>query len=119
MTSLVSHVAMHRLWRESGQTNRNIFRPLGTRRAVLHPFTGRGDHGLTRHQIHRATAMRHAEHSPQHKGVLVELRSLTRFDPATRTAHVRDADPFVAGVYAAYVFVNQLGLVPRGFNPRR
>lgn len=61
----------------------------------------------------------HAQRALQHDGELVELGLLTGLNPSLRTAHVGDADRSVFGVYAADIFVNELGLVAGGGDARR
>src|ERR1700745_59837 len=60
--------------------------------------------------------MRDAQHPFQHNGELVELWSLSRLDPALRTAHVRHAHASRLRIHAADVLVNELRLIPRGLN---
>jgi hypothetical protein len=62
------------------------------------PFAGVSDERLSCLQVEDAIFVRHAERAFEHDGELIEFRCLARFNPAARTAHVRDAEPRFAGV---------------------
>jgi hypothetical protein len=72
--------------------------------------------------------MFHAQHAAQNYRVFIEFGSLSGFLPSARTAHVGDAQRVLAGIYPAYVLVDQFGPVsgrqdagwridPLGHNP--
>ena len=109
-------VSMHGLHREGGDTDGDVFGAFGARSGVLDPFAGVGDYGLAGFHFQSSAIVSDFERSLQHDGELVEIRLLPGFDPSLRAAHVGDADGGSCGVYAADVFINQLGLVAGGLN---
>ena len=88
--------------------------PSATRRAVAHPFAGRGDDRLAGGDVEDAALVLDAQDAAQHDGDFLELGPLSRFLPSSRRHHPRDAHGPVAGVDAAREFVNLLRLVPGG-----
>ncbi len=60
-----------------------------------------------------------AQSSPQHQRVFIELRGLSRFFPALRTAHVSHAEAGSARVDATHIFLDNFGFVSRRFNAGR
>src|SRR5690606_38141446 len=82
---------------------------LGT--AVAHPFSRPGDDCLSGAHVERAALVFDAEHAAQDDGDFLEGGSLTGLDPAAGRHHARDADTLVAGVDAAGIFLDALGLV--------
>src|SRR5258708_25473861 len=78
-----------------------------------------GDDGLPGRHIQFTGFMLNPQRSPQDYGVLVKFRSLARFLPAFRTAHVGNADAGGRGVDMPDIFFDDLGLASRGFDARR
>src|SRR5689334_17033251 len=105
---------MNGLWRKRGQTYGDVFGAFRLWRAVLHPFPGASDHCLPGVHIQRAIPVRHAQRASEHNRELVELRSLTRFNPSARTAHVSHAQARLAAVHAADVLVDEFRFIACG-----
>ena len=112
-------IAMHRLGRERWQTNGYIFRAAGMRRAVLHPFPSVRNHSLTGLHFEHPISVRDTQRALEHDGELIELGRLAGFDPAVRTAHVRNADSRFAGVHPPDEFLDDFRFVSRSGNPGR
>ncbi len=96
--------------RESRTTYCYVFRAFGFRSTVADPLSAAGNHRLTFAYIERPAAGFDPEQTAKDDGVFVEVRRLTRLDPAAGAAHVGDADVIARGVHVAYIFVDQLGL---------
>ena len=84
-------IPVYRLHRESRHTDRNVFGAFPLGRAVPHPFAFAGNHSLAGVHIHRSSAIFHPQHSFENNRELLELRCLTRFQPAAGAAHVCNA----------------------------
>src|SRR5947209_14224065 len=84
-----SDVAMHGFHGEGRQTHGDVLSALGARRRVLHPLPFVRDDGLAGIDVGDAVARDDAQRAAQDDGVFVELRSLSRLDPAARTVHPR------------------------------
>src|SRR5207237_10245102 len=96
-----SAVAMDAVRRERGQAHGNVLRALRLRRAVLDPLATARDHRLPRADVERTARVTHAQHAAQDDRVLVEVRRLSRLDPAGGAPHVRDAHRLVLRIYRA------------------
>src|SRR5262245_11664124 len=110
---------MDQLRRKGRQADSDILGAVGLGRAVLHPFATMSDDRLTGTDVESAAAVGDAQQAPQHDSELVELRLLTRLDPAAGAAHVCDADLLVTRVYSSHILVDQFRLVARGLDARR
>src|SRR5437879_10353089 len=108
---------MHRLRRESRQAKSDVLRAAGKWNRVEDPFAAVRDDGLPGRHIQFAEFMLHSQRAPQDYGVLVKFRSLARFLPAFRTAHVSNAAVRSRRVDTAHVFFNDLRLISSGFAP--
>jgi len=104
---------MHRPRRKCRQTHCYIFRAVGVRRAVLHPLARVRDHSLAGGHIERTVLVADKQRTFQHDSEFIETRCLTRLNPTTRAAHVRDAEPRFSGVHAPDEFINEFRFVPR------
>src|SRR3954469_6606412 len=93
-------VAMHGVGRERGQADGNVLRTTRLRRAVADPLTGTRDDRLSGADVEHAAVMLDADQPFQNDGDLLELRALSRLEPAFRRHHPRHADIRVAGVHA-------------------
>src|SRR5438034_10678195 len=102
---------MNDVRRKRGETDRDVLRPFFAGRGVLHPFSARDDDRLAGADVERAAPGGHTHRAAQHDGVLVELRRLSRLDPAARTAHPRDARVRGAGVHAPDELLDQFRFV--------
>src|SRR5438034_7034357 len=102
---------MNDVRRKRGEPDRDVLRPFFAGRGVLHPFSARDDDRLAGADVERAAPGGHTHRAAQHDGVLVELRRLSRLDPAARTAHPRDARVRGAGVHAPDELLDQFRLV--------
>src|SRR4051812_31579873 len=112
-------VAMHRLGRERGQADGNVLRTTRLRRAVADPLTRMRDDRLSGTDVEHATFMLDADQPVQDEGDLLELRALSRLQPAFGRHHARDADFRVAGVHATRELLDPLRLVAGGFDHGR
>src|SRR5689334_2072853 len=110
-------IAMDRLWRECRETNGYIFSRFGWG-GVLDPFARMRDDGLPCADIKFTVFVPNMERSPEHNGELLKFRSLSRFHPSLRAAHVRNTEPALLRIYPAHIFINQLGHVAGGANSR-
>jgi len=63
-------VAVNRVRRKSEQANRDVFRSLGSRRAVPHPFTGVDDDSLARRNFTDAVTSFDLQLTFQHYGLI-------------------------------------------------
>src|SRR5215471_10217983 len=108
---------MNGLRRKCRQTNRNIFRSLRIRRAVLYPLGSVSNNRLAGPHVYHAVFMRDAQRTFEHEGEFIEFWRLPRFDPTARAAHVRDAQARLAGVHAADKFVDEFGLIAGSRDP--
>src|ERR1043166_5076146 len=104
-------IAMHRVHAERRHADGDVLRAVVAGRRVLHPLAFRRDDCLAGFDVRRSVARRDAKRSAQHDRVLVELRRLSRLDPAARALHPRDAHGAVAGVHAPDVLFDDLVLV--------
>ena len=102
---------MHGLGRERWQTDGDLLRAFGMRRAVLHPFTRVGDNSLCGLHVEHTRFVRHAERALENNGEFVEFRCLARFYPAARTADVRDAKSRFTGVHTSDEFLDDFRFV--------
>ena len=107
---------MHRVGRKGGKTDRDVFGATRLRRRVLEPLPAIGDYGLSGADVESTVLVLDPQHAFQNDGELIELRLLAGFGPALGATHVGNADSCGLAVYTANVLVNQLGLVPCGFN---
>src|SRR3954471_6549442 len=95
------------------------------RRAVAHPLTGLGVHGLPRRRDERPAVVLDEYGAREHHSPLVEVRLLPGLGPPRRTRHVRDAHPRLAGVDDPDVLADGLRRCPcrlalgRSFTQRR
>jgi len=105
---------MDGLGREGGQADGNVFGALGTGRAVLDPFSGGRNDGLTGRNVKRSCFVSNTQAATEDESVFVEVRRLAGLDPAGRTAHVRDTDLFVTGIHPADKLFYDFGPVPGG-----
>jgi hypothetical protein len=112
-------IPMHSCWRKRGQTNRNVFGTPRFGRGVLDPLTGICDHSLSGMHVKASALMLESQQSLEHDRELYEFRPLTRLNPTFRATHVCNASRGGSSVHAANVFVDDLGLVPRSFDPSR
>jgi len=83
---------MDGLGREGGETDSNVFSTTRKRRRVAYPFTAACQNRLSGSDIQCTGLMLNPQCAVQDYRVLVKLRSLSRFFPAFRAAHVGDAD---------------------------
>ena len=109
-----SLVPVNRLHRERRQTDSNIFRASLGRSGILDPLPTMRNHGLTRHHVHLTILVPHSHHALEYQSKFVELRSLSRFLPSLRAAHVGYADARTVRVHSSNLFVDQLGFASRG-----
>ena len=105
---------MDGLGRKGGKADGNVFGALGPGRAVLDPFSGVSDDRLTGRNVKSSFLVSHTKAAPQDESIFVEVRRLAGLDPAWRTAHVRDADLFVAGIHPANKLFYDFGFGPGG-----
>jgi hypothetical protein len=77
---------------------------------------GMRNHRLPSVHIQPAVLMLDMQRSPQHNRELIELRRLSRLNPARRTSHVRHTYRVRLRIHAPDVFINELGLVPSSLN---
>ena len=108
---LGSVIPMHGLRRECRQADGDVFCAVGIWRAVLHPFADASDDSLPGFHVEHTSLVRHAERAFEHNAEFIELRRLTRFDPAARTAHVRDAESRFTGDHPSDEFLDDLRFV--------
>ena len=108
---------MYGIGRKGWKAHGDIFGALGLRCAVAHPFAGVRHHCLAGVHVHLAAHVLHAQRAAQNHGQLFELGCLPGLLPSARTTHMRDTDVAAAGIHPSDVFVDELGLVPRSFDP--
>lgn len=108
---------MHICWRECRDTYRDVLRCfIGS--GILDPFAGMSDYGLAGRYIERSTFVHHVELAPNHNGVLLELRSLSRLLPSRGAAHVGNAEAISFRIYAAKKLVNMFRHVAGSLDAR-
>src|SRR4051794_34657593 len=113
-------VAMDRAGRERRQADRDVLGAAGGGRRVAHPLAGTHEHGLTGAHVERLfPVLLDPQDALDHDRVLVEVRPLTRLEPALGRTHVGDADALLARVDATDVLVDQLRLGARRLDARR
>src|SRR5258708_2281859 len=78
--------------RKCRYTHGDVFRPIGTRRAIADPLALVCNDALPGPYLQHPTAMLDSHQALQHDGVLVENRLLARLAPTWGTGHVRDAE---------------------------
>src|SRR5688572_26611952 len=105
--------------RKRGQADRDVFRSLRFRRAVLNPLARRRDDRLPGAHVEAAAFVLHPHHPAQHDGDFLELGSLARLDPAGRRSHPGDADAAVPAVHAADKLLNPLRFRAGGLDDGR
>ena len=115
-----SFVPVHRLHRECGQADGDVFGAAFLRCGVAHPLAGVGDDRLSGVDVEQSSvpSVLDPQHSFQHDREFVELGSLAGLEPSLRAAHVGDAGGGSFRVDAADVFVDEFGLVAGGLNSR-
>ena len=82
---------MHRLRRERGQADSDVFGAIGMRRAVLHPFAGVRHDGLSSGDFEDTLLVFHLQCSLEHHGEFIKFRCLAGLHPAAGAPHVRKA----------------------------
>ena len=105
--------------RERRYTNGDILRAFLQRRTITHPFTSLDDNGLSSGNVDHAGPMLDAQQAREHDCIFIKLRRLPRLDPATWTAHMRNAYSGVARIQSAHILIDQLGLVARRLDSGR
>jgi len=110
---------MDRFHCEGRQANRDVFGAFRMRRAVLDPFAGAGDDGLAGEDFEDAVLVFHLQAAGEDEGVFVKLGGLAGLGPAAGAAHPGEAEPGLAVVHVADVFLDDLGLVAGGGDARR
>src|ERR1700683_975383 len=110
---------MHRVRRERGQANRDVFRAASLGTALPNPLSRMGDDALAGVNIEGAAAMLDAQHATEHDGDLLELRLLPRLDPSLRRDHAGDAHGAMVRIYPARIFLARFRLVAGGLDDRR
>src|SRR5579862_1865320 len=103
-SAVPSRISMYRCRRKCRQTDCDVLCTIRFGSAVLNPFSGMAYDGLACVNIQDTTSVRDPQHSFQNDGELFKIRSLPWLDPATRTAHVGDADFSVARIHPTNVF---------------
>jgi hypothetical protein len=78
-----------------------------------------GDHSLACVYVNHAVALLDPQGAVQHHGKFFKFRGLAGFLPASGAAHMGDAGCAGGGIYSSDIFVNQLGFVASGLDPRR
>ena len=109
---------MRRIQRKSGTANGDILSSVRPGRAIPYPFSSRRYYRLTGCNIHRAAFVFHPQDAFEYHRVFLEIGRLPGLDPASGTAHVRNANLCGFRVHAAYVFIDQLGFIARCSDPR-
>src|SRR6516164_462413 len=99
---------MHYLGGERWKTDGNILGSTWMRCAVLNPFARGRDDRLVCCHFEGSALMGHAQRAFNHERELVEFRCLTRFHPAFRAAHTRDAQAGIVSVHTPYEFLDEL-----------
>src|SRR5271169_5734270 len=107
---------MDALEREGGKTYGDIIRAVLVRSGITNPFAGMCNNSLSCGNVERSRLMFDAQRAPENDGEFVEGRSLSRFDPPCRTAHMGDTCGGGLRIDPSNVFVDELGLVARGLN---
>src|SRR6516164_4580327 len=102
---------MDRLRRECGQTNGDVLRTIGARRAVADPLAFPYHDGLSGMDIECTRVRFHLQRPFQDDGVFVERGCLTWLAPASGASHRGDAHRGFAAVDMSNVLVDPLGLV--------
>jgi hypothetical protein len=112
-------VAVNRLHGEGRKANGNVFRTSLGRSGVLNPFAPMRDDCLPGVYVDVPILVSHSHHALENQSEFVEFRSLSRFFPALRAAHVGDAYASSLGVDSSDVFIDQLGFGSGGGNASR
>jgi len=110
---------MNRIRRKSGKADCHVFRSVGTRRAVPHPFSGVRYYALPCEDLQCASFVLDPQHSLEYDRDLLEFRALPGLFPAWRRNHACDADCGVPGVYPAGKLLDPFWLCASGFDYRR
>src|SRR5689334_13102490 len=97
-------VAVHRVGRKGGKTDRDVFGATRFRSRVLDPLAAVGHDSLSGADIESAILMLNPEHTLQDDGEFVELRLLARLGPTFGAAHVGNADGCGVAVHASNIF---------------